>query len=422
MTMPEALRPARRVARPLAACAALALAAWPAAGRPAVPLGPVEAVGGVGLPRVLLAPRAGEVAVLQVTFDVGSMDDASSPGLTRFSQYALLEANRQLSFEALAREVWASDGRLEVVTGHRTCAFTLVASRRDFGRLVRQLVPALLAPRLDAAGLPAAAARAVLDVGEDRDLVSALVDLGSEDREWHTHPPHGRRPVLESLELDEVRAHVERFFVPARAQVVVAGAFDRREVLPLLRRFRGGAPARLERLELDHGHVRRGSPRELHLLAFPLRLAGAREAAAARLLAALIEDALWRELREKGFAYSFEVKVIRSPWLDALAVLVPAHASDERDLGATLQAILESIRTGGFTDPQLEQARAAAEVELAAADADPERLASALASGGTAWHGPAVSEALAALDRGGLLAPARGWLERSLYLYMGPRP
>lgn len=414
----------RRRVRPLAALVALAIAVAPGAGRTASPppaLRPVEIVAaGPGRPRILLAPRPGEVAALRVTFTVGSMDDGSSPGLTRLAQYALLEANRRVASGALAREVWAAAGRLEVVTGHRTCAFTLVASRRDFGPLLRRLLPALFAPQLDAARLPAAVARAALDVGQDRDLVTVLAGLGAEARDWRAHPPHGRRPVLESIEAEDVEAHLARGFTPARAEVVVAGAFDRSEVLALLRPYRGGTPAPLPRLTLEPGYHQREAARETHLLAYSLRLPGAREAAAARVLAALLDGALWREMREAGFAYSFDVEVVRSPWLDALTVVVPGQAGDGRSLGDTLDAILERIATGGFTDDQLQQARETALAELAATDAAPERLAEALAGGGTGWHGPAVAEAIAALDRAALLGPAREWLQHPLALHVGP--
>jgi predicted Zn-dependent peptidase len=413
-----------RAAWLLAGLVAAAVSAAPVRAGPTPPaLEPVEEVPtGRGRPRILLAPRAGEVAVLRVTFDVGSMDDGSSPGLTRLAQYALLEANRQVSPDELGREVWASGGRLEILTGQRTCAFVLVASRRDFGRLARRLLPALFAPRLDPDLLPAAVARAVLDVGEDHDLLTLLTGLGAEGRGWRTHPPHGRRAILESIELDEVSAHLARSFTPARAEVVVTGAFARSEVLPLLGRYRGGAPVALERLALDWGQERRPGAREYHLLAFPLRLPGAREAAAARVLAALIEDSLWRGLRGAGLAYSFDARVVHTRWLDALAVLVPAHASDGTDLGATIRGGIERIRAGRFADAELEQARDEVLADLAATDASPERLAEALAEGGTSWQGPTVAEAVAALRRAELLTPAQEWLYRSFHLYVGPQP
>lgn len=407
----------------LVACALTLASALPARAA----LGPAEVVPtGPGRPRLLLAPRAGEVAALRVTFAVGSVDDGTSPGLTRLSQYALLEANQRIAPAELAREVWAADGRLEVATGQRTCAFTLVASRRDFSRLVHQILPALLAPRLDPSRLPAATERAVLDVaGGSDDLVPVLTALAARDRAYRTHPPHGVRRVLESIDLADVAAHVQGHLTPANAEVVVTGAFDRAEVIRLVRSFRGGVPTPGEPVALELPfRDRRRAQREVHLLAWPLPLATARDAAAARVLAALLEAELWRQVREAGFAYSFDVQLVRSSWLDALVVALPAHSAGQGDLGSMVRDLVERVRAGKLDDEALPRARTTALAALETVDGSPSALAAALAAGGTRWHGPQVAAAVAALDRADLVAMVGPWLDpqRSMYVYLGPQP
>jgi predicted Zn-dependent peptidase len=389
-------------------------------------LGPVEVMASSGgTPRLLLAPRPGEVAVLRISFPVGSVDDRSSPGLTRLAQHALLEANRQVDPDQLFRDVWAADGELEITTGQRSCAFTLVAGRREFASLATRLAQALLSPRLDPARFDTATARAVLDVGNDDDLFSLGTALAARDRAYRTHPPHGLRRILESLDLEEVADHVRRNFTPAAAEVVVAGALDRKLMIRLFRSFHGGEAARGPRVELELPSTARiEAEREVHVLAYPILLARPRDAAAARLAAALLDDALWHEVREAGLGYSFEVRIVRSTWLDAVVLVVPAEAGDHADLGGLLRGVVERARVGRFTDEELDHARAVALAALAREDADPAALSAALASGGTAWHGAEVASALGTLDRAGLLATAGRWLDgsRSIDLYEGPRP
>jgi hypothetical protein len=99
------------------------------------------------------------------------------------------------------------------------------------------------------------------------------------------------------------------------------------------------------------------------------------------------------------------VDVHRSSWLDTLAVVLPARDLQAgASLGPRLRAEVARVRSLDLPDAELEHARAAALAELAKADRDPALLAEALATSGTAWHGPAVAEALRTLDRSALKA------------------
>jgi predicted Zn-dependent peptidase len=402
---------------------ALALCATAARG---APLGVEALPAPSGRPRILLAVRAGPSATLRLSFAAGSADDGESPGLAHLAQHALVSANARLDEEDFHRALWGAGASLQLEVGQRETTFTLSAPRRDLVPLARRLLPALLAPRLTAARLPVAAARAVLDLGsEDGGLLGLLAGLAARDRR-QASPPAGARAVLESLDLPDVLAFVERHFTPGNATVVVAGAFERAEVVALLAGWRGGQRAPIGRLDLELPTSRRlVGQRELHLLAHPVRLESARDVAAVRVASQLLEGALWRDFREAGFGYSFQVEVLRSDWLDALAIVLPAHdAGGGDDLGPRLRAAVAGLRDGTFAPAELERGRSAALAALEREDRTPEALAQALASGGTRWHGPEVAAALRALDREGLLTAIRGWLDpaSSVYLYLGTAP
>jgi hypothetical protein len=159
--------------------------------------------------------------------------------------------------------------------------------------------------------------------------------------------------------------------------------------------------------------------REQHLLAHPVSLARPQEAAAARVAVELLRGALWRTFREAGHSYAFDVDLLRSSWLDALAVVLPARdLLGGVELGPRLRAEVARVRSLDLPDAELEHARAAALAELARADREPEALAEALATSGTSWHGPAVAEALRALDRPALKAALGPWLASDASAYV----
>jgi predicted Zn-dependent peptidase len=410
------------VIRAVAAALALAL---PSAALAAFEVEVIEA--GPDQPRLVLARRPGEVATLAVVFSAGGVDDGARSGLTRLAQRALLEANRKLAWEPFVIALHAAHAELEVDTGLRECAFTLTAHRKDFGALARQLAEALLAPRFDPALLPRALARALHDGREPGHGTGLLTEVASTaiDDARYKNQPLGDREQLEMFGADEVAAHLRGPLAPARATVVATGAYDRDELLRLLRRYRGGAAAAPERPALSVPVAARfRSAREAHVMAFPVRLAGAREAAGLRVLAGLVEQELWRGFRRMGVAYSFTVAPVVSPWLDLLLVVLPAQDGSAIALDGALREAVERVRAGGFDDETLGREKAAALAALRAADADPPALAAALAAGGPGWHGAPVAAALEGLDRAAVQQLAKAWLDpgRAVSLDFSPRP
>jgi predicted Zn-dependent peptidase len=376
-------------------------------------------------PQVLLARRPGPVATLRVTFAAGSVDDGGILGLTRLAQHALLVANRRLTPREFLLAVHAGDARLELETTQRDCSFVLTADKRDFLPLARLLLDALLAPKLDPARLPDAVSRAVLDGRGNHGIVGLLTSVTTADDGRYLNPPHAGREDLETITPATVARHVAGRLSPANATVVVTGAFDDAEVKRLLRTYAGGSRSGRVPLVLPVPFkTRRGAGSELQVLAYPLRLATAEDAAAARVARELVDVELWRRFRANGLAYSHDDEVIRSFWLDLLLVAVPARDQSGLDLEGQLRGPGEWIRTGGFPDAELERARSAALAALAEEDEDPGALAAALARGGPQWHGPDVGAAIRAVDRKRLLSWAETALApgNSIYLYFGPRP
>jgi hypothetical protein len=401
----------------IAAWLAMALAAGVAH---AAPLDVEERPAPPDRPRVILAPRPGPTATLRLSFAAGSADEVGSPGLAHLTQHALVSANARLDEGELYRRLWASAARLELEVGRRETTFTLTAPRDALLPLARLLLPALLAPRLQPDRLQVAAARAVLGLGEeDGGLLAVVARLAARD-EAEGAAPEGRREVIESLELAEVESFATGHLTPGNLTVVAAGAFDRAGLLALLEGWRGGQRAAVIRIPLSLPARRQVTDvRELHLLAHPVTLARPQEAAAARVAVELLRGALWRAFREAGHSYSFEVELLRSSWLDALAVVLPARdLLGGVELGPRLRAEVARVRRLDLLDAELEHARAAALAELARVDREPAALAEALATSGVSWHGPAVAAALRALDRAALKAALEPWLAPGASAYV----
>jgi hypothetical protein len=414
-----------RFATLLSACAALAIAA-PAAVR-AESYEVETPATREGEPTIILAKRPGQTATLRIGFSVGAVEDGTRYGITHLAQLLLVDANRRIDRERLVLGVHASAGSFAVETGLRDCSFTLTADRRDFPELARMLAVAVLQPQVEAGMFRRAVERALLDLAAGRNddrRLSMLASFAVDDTRY-TNAPHGDAGSVESFEFAEAVAHQRAYLVPANATVVVTGSFDRDAVLRMLRSFRGGTghPTSRAKMALPI-KVRRPAPRETHVVAYDLRVATPRDAAAARLATALLQDELWRRFRMAGVGYGFGVTPIVARWLEALLVVVPAHDPSSLDLGPFLDEAIARVRDGGYDDRQLASARAAAETDLAAEDRSPEALALALARGGATWHGAPVAGELAALDRAALSRILGGWMaaERKISIYLGPRP
>ncbi len=367
-----------------------------------------------GRPAILLAPRAGTTATLAIRFATGSVDDGDGrSGLTRVAQHALLAANGAVDLEGLTVALHAAGARLSVWTGLRECAFVLTATARDFPSLASALARGVLAPRLDRRRFRIAVERALHDVrepGRGSDLAVHLASLIVEDLRYRNEP-FGDREQIELLEPEDVEAVLGARLSAANATIVVAGAFERGAIAPALRAIRGGTRAGSQAAAAVPAPLTARSPTDqpISIVAVPFAPRTPRDAAATRVLVALLEDELWRTLRGPGVAYTFAVAPLRSSWLDLLLVVVPAPASPG-DVRAALDRALEDVRLGQFDGASFARARSAALARLRGADGEPEALAAELLAGGPGWHGPEVETALADLARGPFQQAVGPWL------------
>lgn len=377
-------------------------------------------------PRVVLARRPGRLATLIVRFDTGSVDDGGQAGLTRLAQHALLSANASLDFVRYGLSLLAASGSLHMETGLRSCSFVLTADRRDFDELAPRLIGALLSPRLDQSRFPDALQRALHDgqqPGKGAGILELIVSTAVADLRYKNQPL-GDPEQIELTELAAVERLLQGSLSAANATVVVAGSFDRDALLVRLRKFHGGRRSPIEPppLELPVRASWR-YPSELHVLAWPVRLGAPRDVAVARLLTELMERTLWDRFRESGAAYSFQVEVARSPWLNLFIAALPIRNPSGVDLAGYMLAAVRQVRDGAFDATAFERARAFALGKLSREDEDSGTVATALSDGPTSWFGAETAAALATIDRRIFLETVAGWLGDGamIGLHFGPR-
>jgi predicted Zn-dependent peptidase len=351
-----------------------------------------------GRPAAMLAQRPGPRAALVVRFQVGSVDDATrdgpAAGLGHVAQLAMIHANRRLDAIEMAKEVFASDGELAVVTGLETCEFRLEAARGDFDRLADRLVSALLDPAIQGgAAFEAVRDKALHDrrAGRGGEGVEEIARVVVPEAAYRA-PPNGDRDVLERLTPEDVRGHVARWFVPANATLVFAGAFDARKAEALARRFAGGARATRVALAVATPMAMMSpSRRELYVAVFRRP---APVPPAAWLLAAILDERL-EALRDRGVTYAYSVEVTGAAWLSGLALIVPVAEGDGPAAMREVEAILAELRSGKVTQEELVRNREHLLGELERIDGSAAELAREL-SRGSGTFGP---EQVAALER-----------------------
>lgn len=414
-----------RLARGAAWLAAALLLALPHPARAAFEVEEFPAAG--GRPAILLARRPGGLATISIVFSAGSVDDGSRSGLTRLTQRAMLESNGKLDWERLVVALYAASGSLSVETGLGQSRFTLTAPSREFGPLAHRLAEAVLSPRFVPGHLPRAVARAQHD-GRDPSrgagLLALVTSVAALDARYRNEP-FGDTDQIELYTAAEVAGHLAGPFAPARATVVVTGAFDRDHFLRFLRRFGGGvrtSPARAD-LALP-ASARYGSSREVRIAAFPIRIDSPRAAAVARVVAGLAQQELWRSFRRRGTAYALSAEPVCAPWIDLLLVALPTRQAGSDRIGQALREALARVRAGQFDDEAVAREVAAAGAALAAVDASAPALAAALAAGGQRWHGAAVATALRSVDGAAVKAAVPGWLDpaRTISVIFSPAP
>jgi len=378
-------------------------------------------------PAVLLAPREDPLGVLVVTFRTGIYDDGDKPGLTRLSQQALIGANERVPYETLVTDLYQSGASIDLETGVRACSIRLVAPRASFERLAQKVLGMVLQPSLDRDEIRRAARRLIAEdlVPGHSVTISALVARAVFPDDWRAHNELLVDPdAVETVSFDDLDKNIAERLTPANAQVVVTGAFDKAKMRAFLKRFHGGTPSKPIRVTGGAPvNIHYRSRSRVHVMAFPVNLSSATEVARVRVLAAMLEDRLFRKLRAAGKAYSLEVTVQHTEWLDFLMVVLPV-SSGAMGIAAALQTETSELGNALFTDEELASNRTAVEADLAAADRDPLRLAAQLAMSGPAvsWLDARTVAAVHDLSRDDLRAFAKKTLapENTIYILYGP--
>lgn len=377
-------------------------------------------------PQVLVARRDAPDAALYVQFRTGAADEREDEqGVTRLAQHAMLGANAVDDFASFATAVYDAGGSLEIDTSVRRSGFLLVAPKGAFDALAARLLKMALAPRFTEDGFPAVVRRTMndqLEPGGQADLLAfvagrVLKAQGTSSGGEYNNPLYGDPEIIRELGLDVVARHVATKMTPANAVVVAAGAFDERRLRAALAPLKGGVQRAAERPDV-RGYLPiesdSWSPREVHLHLQVVDVANARDMAAAHLLAQMLDHRVRWTLRDQGLAYATGVMPVTEEWMDFLVVFAPVSNTGRKEVLPVLQQILADVQGGGFTDAELAQARGAATGALAAVDADPARLARALAVRNERhpWIDEAVVEAVRTMDRATLTTFAGKWLSR----------
>ncbi|WP_257461700.1 M16 family metallopeptidase [Archangium lipolyticum] len=368
-------------------------------------------------PLLLLAPRETSRSTLTIVFDVGFLDD-DVPGLTRVAQQALLHANSRGDYATLMREVYSAGASFDLRTGLHESRFTLSAHPDDFDALARRLLTAILSPRLDSRRFEATLERASRDGNalDSEDWLELLLARALHDDGRYRNPDLGSMRYAEDIVQEQVRLHLSRMLAPCNATVIATGRFDAAALRKLVAGFKGGVRLERTRPKLPLPFRRQvRSARELQVLAYPVHIESARDSAALRVIASLLQERLFQRIRDAGQGYSVASEPLLTATFDALLLLLPASAREGIDLGAALREEVRTVREATFESGAFERHRQATLTRLRLSDRDPSALAQELrfARHRPAWYSPELEATLAALTVKDVQEVASRWLDES---------
>jgi predicted Zn-dependent peptidase len=365
-------------------------------------------------PLLLLAPREASRSTLTIVFDVGAVDDNFENGLTRVSQQALLHANARTTYEKLALSLYKSAATLELKTGLHESRFTLTAPPEEFDALARSLLTAVLSPKFEPRLFEATVDRTqrVEQPLEQENWLELLLARALLEDPRYQNPHLGSVEKLEDLEPQRVRQYLSQWLAPRNATLIATGRFDAQALRKLVAGFHGGIPRRLGPPKLSLPFEREvPAGRQVHVFAYPLRIESAHHAAAARVLASLLEERLYNRFRNAGVGYGFSSEPLLTPALDVFALILPASERSGLDLGRFLREEVRAVREGKLTPGSFERHRQATLNRLRLADVDPRKVAEELrlARHRPGWYGADLPTSIESLTPESLSAVASGW-------------
>ncbi|WNG47064.1 insulinase family protein [Archangium minus] len=381
-------------------------------------------------PLLLLAPREANRSTLTIVFDAGAIEENFENGLTRMSQHALLHANARATYEKLALAFYKSAATLELRTGLHESRFTLTAPPSQFDALARTLLTSVLSPKLDLKRFKATVERTQRDpqpVDQDNWVEMLLARALLEDQRYRDENL-GSVEKLEELEPQKLRQYVTTWLAPSNATIIATGHFDAKALRTLVAGFKGGTPHKLEQAKLSLPFKRDvPSDREVQVFAYPVRIETARHAAAARVLASLMEERLYNRFRNAGVGYGFASEIVLTPAIDVFALILPASERSGLDLARFLREEVQAVREGKLEPGSFERHRQGMLRRLQLADTDPALVAEQLrlTRHRPAWYGADLPAALEALTPESLGELASSWLrnESSIQIHFTiPRP
>lgn len=386
---------------------------------------------------LLMAPRDATESVLLVAFHAGADDDGALPGLTRLAQLSLLFASRTDDGARLLRDVYQAGGALLVETGAREAVFVLRAPRARFDELASRLLRMTLKPKLSELSFEETRARALVDqlpAGSEEDLraffrARLLAEARREGGAFDVHP-YGTDASLRAIPFEAVSRHVSSKLVPSNATVILAGAFSTARLsrvvvrAPSRAKASGGGAEPLTP-EIALLTLKRWSPHDLRVQTLLVEAKDPQDAAAVRLLAALIEERVRRRLGALGV--SERVRVIPSirGFCPFLLVTVAMPSTGTVAIEPILRQELDGLAAGRFYEGEFDRNRAFALAEMRRVDQSPEALARALLAEATGarWHDAEVADKLASLSQAEFVTRVSRWLspKRSFHSVLGPR-
>ena len=355
-----------------------------------------------GRPLLLVAPRDVERAAMIIEFGVGGVDDGVRSGLTHLSQYVLLEASHRLSPPRRTELLYGADATVDVTTDQLSCRFVVEGARGDFDDLAERLLRQLLSPDLDQGAFEEALRRMYhQDLGATGIDEAALFSQAAMADYGFTDSPDGDPTIMSNLTFAQVQAHIAKHFRPANATVVLAGGFSSGRLSKVVRSFRGGVrrPEPERRTTLEGVH-RMWAPFDVRLVGLPAPLGTAEQAAAMRLLGAVLRDRVLRRFRAAGVSYATDVSVLRRPWTQLLLITVPTYGDPSISIEQELSRLIDQVGAGdGFDERAFERYQRILLHEVERVDATPIALALELAmgQGQVPWFDPATVAAARAM-------------------------
>jgi predicted Zn-dependent peptidase len=379
-----------------------------------------------GAARLVVAPRATELSSLVIRCAAGSCEDGIRAGATRLAQRAMIDCNKREPDGAFRRDLYAAAGELEIETGVRESAFVLLAPRASFDDLAQRLLALVMDPDIDArafARCRTLALRDTLAYGSRGDLEARmagalfLAPRGSPNGADFRNPPYGDPDVIKKLKPKAIDRHIGRWLAPSNATVIATGRVNVAGLKAALAKHRGGKRNVVRRLapsgELPTT-LRAFAAREVGYHAQLVTLVNAEQTAAARVLAAILEERL-----SAGVSARAQVFVLARPWGAAVVVELPGGDGIE-----DVRAAVEALADGRFGDDEMTRNLDFVRRALGRVDAQPRPLARALQRGVDAgdWHSAKVVDALDGMTEAKFLSVAREWLrpDRGVSARFGP--